>query len=72
MHLAMAVVNLSDTYFGFVVIRVDGERVPISFLLGNNGLAVVTTLRLSLQFRLSKDAMHIDEEVFDAISKNLT
>ena len=70
MHLAMAVVNLSDIYFGFVVICVDGEKVWISFLLSNNGLTVVTILRLNLQFWLSKDSMDIDE-VFDAIFKNL-
>lgn len=66
----MAVVNLSDIHYRFVVIRANGEGVPISFPLGNNELVVVEFLRLSFWFWLSEDSMHIDEEVLNAITEN--
>jgi hypothetical protein len=62
----MAALQLGDTLSKFVVIFADTEGVPVSFPIGNDGLALVTSLRLSLRFRLSEEFMYIDEEVFDA------
>jgi hypothetical protein len=67
----MAALNLGDTHSRFVVLYADTKRVPISFPLGNDGLALVTSLRLSLRFKLSEDFMYIDEEVYDSQSRDL-
>jgi hypothetical protein len=67
----MAPLNAGDTHSRFAVIYADSERVPISSLLENDGLALVTSLRLILKFWLSEDFMYIDEEVFDLISRDL-
>jgi hypothetical protein len=53
------------------VIYSDGDGAPISFPLGNDGVALVTSLRLSLRFHMSEDIMFIDEEVYDAQSGDL-
>jgi hypothetical protein len=63
----MAALNLGDTHSRLVVFYADGEGVPISFLFGNDKLALVTPLGLSLKFWLSEDFMYIDEEIFDAV-----
>jgi hypothetical protein len=55
-----------DTYSGLAIIYADGEGVPISFPLGIDVTAIVTSLRLSLTFLLSEDFMFSDEEVYDA------
>jgi hypothetical protein len=49
----------------------DAAGVPISFPLGNDGVALVTSIRLSLRFQMSEDFMFIDEEVYDAQSGDL-
>jgi hypothetical protein len=67
----MADINSSDTHTKFAVICADGVGVPISFPLGNDGLGLVTSLRLSLRFLLSEEFMYIDEEVYDAHSGEL-
>jgi hypothetical protein len=67
----MASLILGDTHSRFSVIYANDDSVPISFPLGSDGLAVVTSLRLSLRFRLNEDFMFIDEEVYDALSKDL-
>jgi hypothetical protein len=67
----MADLNSSDTHTKFAVICADGVGVPISFPLGNDELAVVTSLRLNLRFWLSEEFMYIDEEVYDAQSGEL-
>jgi hypothetical protein len=67
----MASHNPCETHNWLVVIYSDGRRVPISFLIGNDGVALVTSLRLSLRFQMSEDFMFIDEEVFDAQSGDL-
>ena len=41
------------------------------FLLGSDGIAIVTTIRLGLWFQLNIDSLHIDEEVFDSLIGNL-
>jgi hypothetical protein len=42
--------NIGDTHSRFVVLCIDGEGVPISFLIGNDGLAIINSLRLSQSF----------------------
>jgi hypothetical protein len=56
----------------FATIRADGNIVPISFPLGNDGLASVSAVCLSLRFQLNIASMHIDEEVFDSESGDVT
>jgi hypothetical protein len=67
----MAPLNDGNSHFRYVVISTDGDGVPVSFLLGNDGLARVTSLRLSLRFRLSEDFMFLDKEVYDALPGDL-
>jgi hypothetical protein len=59
----MAALKLGKSHSRFLDIHTNGEGVSSSFSLGNNGLAFVTFLTLSLRFHLSEDSMHIDEEV---------
>jgi hypothetical protein len=40
-------------------------------MLGIDGVAYVTSLRLSLRFQMSEDFMFIDEEVYDVQSGDL-
>jgi hypothetical protein len=54
-----------------VAIYPDGVGVPISFPLGSDGVAHITSLRLSLRFQISEDFMFIDEEVYDTQSGDL-
>jgi hypothetical protein len=60
-----------NTHPRLVVIYADGEGVLISFPISNDGVALVTSLRLSLRFWLSEDFMFIDEEVYDVHSGDL-
>jgi hypothetical protein len=67
----MAAHSSPDTHLRFAVIYSDVGGVPISFPLGNDGKAHVTSLRLDLRFHISEDFMFIDEEVYDAQSRDL-
>jgi hypothetical protein len=67
----MASPNPCDTHPSLAVIYSEVGGVPISFPLGNDGVAHVTSLRLSLRFQMSEDFMFIDEEVYDAQSRDL-
>jgi hypothetical protein len=67
----MAALNDGNSHSRYAIIYADGDGVPVSFPLGNGGLACVTSLRLSLRFRFSEDFMFIDEEVYDAFSGDL-
>jgi hypothetical protein len=67
----MASHNPCDTHPRLAVIYSDVEAVPISFPLGNDGVALVTSIRLNLRFQMSEDFMFIDEEVYDAQSRDL-
>jgi hypothetical protein len=60
-----------DTHPRLAVIYSDGEGVPISFTLGNDRIALITSLRLSLRFQMSEEFIFIDEEVYDAQSRDL-
>jgi hypothetical protein len=35
-------------------------------------VAVITTIRLGLQFQLNIDSLHINEEVFDLVTRDLS
>jgi len=48
-----------------VVIRANGEGVPVVFPVGEDGLAIVSELRIGLQFQLMYGSIHLDEEYFD-------
>jgi hypothetical protein len=67
----MASHNPCDTHPRLVHIYSNAGGVPISFPLGNDGVALVTSIRLSLRFQMSEDFMFIDEEVYDAQSGDL-
>jgi hypothetical protein len=67
----MAPLNLADTHTRFAVIHAEGGGVPISIPLGNDGLILVTSLRLSLRFGLTEKFIYVDEEVYDAYSRDL-
>jgi hypothetical protein len=67
----MASHNPCDTHLRLVHIYSDAGRVPISFPLGNDGVALVTSIRLSLRFQMSEDFMFIDEDVYDTQSGDL-
>jgi hypothetical protein len=67
----MVPLNLADTHTRFAVIHAEGGGVPISVPLGNDGLALVTSLRLSLRFGLTEKFIYVDEEIYDAHSGDL-
>jgi hypothetical protein len=64
----MVALNDGNSHSRYAIIYADGDGVLVSFPLGNDGLACVTSLRLSLRFRFSEDFMFVDEEVYDALS----
>jgi hypothetical protein len=57
---------------GFATIRADGGSIPISFPLDTNGFALVSAARLGLRFHLNVDSLHIDEEVLDFATTEVT
>ena len=67
----MASYSPCNTQNRLAVIYSDSQGVPISFLLGNDGVALITSLKLSLRFQMSEDFMFIDEEVYNAQSRDL-
>jgi hypothetical protein len=67
----MASVNIALFSTNFATIRANGNGVSISFLLGSDGLALVSTVRLGLRFQLKIASLHIDEEVFDSVSSDV-
>ena len=56
----------------FATVRADGDVVPISFPLGTDGLASVSAIRLGLRFQLNSALLHIDEEVLDTVTGDVT
>jgi hypothetical protein len=68
----MASENIGPFCTSFATIRADCDGVPISFPLGNDGLASVSAIRLGLRFQLNITSLHIDEEVFDSVSSDVT
>jgi hypothetical protein len=68
----MASGNIAPFCTRFSTIRADGESVPILFALGSDGLANVSAIRLGLWFQLNIASLHIDKEVFDSVSRDVT
>jgi hypothetical protein len=71
----MASESIGPFCTSFATIRADGDGVPISFPLGSDGLASVSAVRLGLRFQLNiaySSPLHIDEEVFDSVSGDVT
>jgi len=46
-------------------IRADSHTVPITFPLGADGYAIVTSTILSLRFQFREVALYFEEEIFD-------
>ena len=59
----MASESIGSFCTSFATIRAGGDCIMISFLLGSDGLALVSAVRLSLLFQLNIDSLHIDKEV---------
>ena len=55
-------------FLDMVVVRANGEGVPIIFHVGSDGEADV----LSLRFQLKVDSIHVDEDIYDPQSGYLT
>jgi len=50
------------------LIRADLHSVPVTFPLGDDGHAIVTSTMLSLRFQFREEALYVEEEVFDSES----
>jgi hypothetical protein len=57
---------------GLVVMYADGVRVPLTFRMQENGLAYVTSQRLSIRFGFREDTIIVDEDIFDVVMSELT
>jgi hypothetical protein len=68
----MASESMGHFCTSFATIRADGDGVPISFPLGSDGLASILAVCLSLRFQLNIASLHIDEEVFDSVSGDVS
>jgi len=53
------------------LLRADLHSVPVTFPLGDDGLAIVTSTMLSLRFQFREEALYVEEEVFDSESRSL-
>ena len=54
------------------LIHANGHAILVVFPIGADGFYWVSALRLSLRFQFRKESMHIEEQVFDAVTGNLT
>ena len=54
------------------LIHADGHAILVAFPIGADGFCWVSALRLSLRFQFWEESMHIEEQVFDAVTGNLT
>ena len=57
---------------GLVVLYADGVRVPLTFWMQEDGLAYMTSQRLSIWFSFREDTIIVDEEIFDIVTSKLT
>ena len=64
--------KLQDELMNCVMIRGDGSGVPVSFVIGESGFASVSGSRLALRFNIIEGTVHVDQEVFDPITDELT
>jgi len=60
------------SFNSMVVVRSPWEAIPITFLIGELGYTIITTFCLSIRFLFSESSLHIDEEVFDSSTSELT
>jgi hypothetical protein len=68
----MASESIGPFCTSFATIRADGDGIPISFPLGSDGMASASAVRLGLRFQLNIASLHIDEEVFDSVSGDVS
>ena len=54
------------------LIHADGHAVLVSFPPGANGFCWISGLRLSLRFHFREESIHIEEQMFDAVTGILT
>ena len=54
------------------LIHADGHAILVAFPIGADGFCWVSALCLSLRFQFREESMHIEEQVFDAVTRNLT
>jgi hypothetical protein len=57
---------------GMAVLYVDGVRVPLAFRMLEDGLTFVSSQRLSVRFGFREDTIIVDEDIFDAVTLELT
>jgi hypothetical protein len=57
---------------GLAVLYADGVKVPLTFRMQEDGLAYVTSQRLSLRFGFREDTIIIDEDIFDVVTSEIT
>jgi len=46
----------------------DDVAIPVIFLVGQDGLAKVFAIKLSLRFQFKPDSIHVDEGIFQSKS----
>ena len=68
----MASESIGPFCTSFAIVRADGDGVPISILLGSFGLALALAVHLGLWFQLNISSLHIDKEVFDSVSDDVS
>ena len=54
------------------ILYADGVRVPLTFWMQEDGLAYVTSQRLSIRFGFREDTIIVDEDIFDVVTSELT
>ena len=55
-----------------VVLYAHGVRVPLTFQMEEDGLAYVTSQRLSLRFNFREDTISVEEDIFDDLTSDVT
>ena len=55
-----------------VVLRAHGVGLPLTFLVDQEGYALVSCLRLSLRFNFQEDSISVEEEIFDDLTSELS
>ena len=55
--------NHAKGELGLVVLYADGVRVPLTFRMQDDGLAYVTSQRLSIRFGFREDTIIVDEDI---------
>ncbi len=57
---------------GMVCLYAQGMGIPLRFRVDDDGLATVSSLRLSLRFHFREDSISIEEEIFDDVTAEVT